>query len=50
MTRSELCDRWVGILRLKAADYEHVARKNGEHVSSPSIDTICNEIEAYFCE
>lgn len=34
----ELKDRWIQILRMKAADYEHPARKNGEVVSSPSLD------------
>jgi len=35
------------ILRQKA-EYEHNARKNGEVVSSPDLDDICNEIEAFF--
>lgn len=43
----ELKDRWVRLLRCKA-EYEHRARKNGEVVASPSIDDICNEIEAFF--
>lgn len=47
MTKEELKRRWVGILRGKA-EYEHNARKNGEIVTSPSIDDICNEIEAFF--
>lgn len=42
-----LADRWISILRQKA-EYEHVARKNGEVVCSPSIDDICNEMLAYF--
>lgn len=43
----ELKNRWIGILRMKAK-YEHNARKNGEIVSEPSIDDICNEMEAFF--
>jgi hypothetical protein len=43
-----LRSRWVRILRGKASEYEHKARKNGEVVSSPSLDSICNEIEAFF--
>lgn len=48
MTIKELKDRWVSLLRHKAADYEHKARKNGEIVVGPSIDDICNEILAFF--
>ncbi len=48
MTTKELKDRWVQLLRYKAADYEHKARKNGETVVGPSIDDICNEMEAFF--
>ena len=44
----ELKDRWVQILRGKASEYEHKARGDGEVVCSPSIDQICNEIEAFF--
>lgn len=40
-------DRWVSILRGKAAEYEHKARGNGEIVSSPDIDDICNEMLAF---
>lgn len=47
MELQELRDRWVGLLRCKAA-YEHKARGNGEIVTGPSIDDICNEIEAFF--
>jgi len=43
----ELAKRWISILRMKA-EYEHEARKNGEEVSSPSIDDICNEMIAFF--
>ena len=46
-TKEELANRWISILRMKA-DYEHTARKKGETVCEPSIDDICNEIEAYF--
>lgn len=45
--KEELKNRWVKILRQKA-EYEHNARKNGEVVCEPSIDDICNEIEAFF--
>lgn len=48
MNLEELKERWVGILRGKASAYEHPARKNGEVISSPDIDNICNEIEAFF--
>jgi len=44
----ELADRWIGLLRMKAHEYEHTDRKNGEVVSRPSIDDICNEMTAYF--
>ena len=47
MTLKELKDRWIDLLRVKAR-YEHNARKNGEIVASPSIDDICNEMEAFF--
>lgn len=46
-TTEELVDRWINLLRSKAA-YEHNARKKGEVVPSPSIDDICNEMIAYF--
>ena len=46
-TIKELADRWISLLRMKA-EYEHNARKNGEVVSSPSIDDICNEMGAFF--
>lgn len=48
MTKEELKNRWVSILRIKASEYEHKARKAGETVSGPSLDDICNEIEAFF--
>lgn len=44
----ELKDRWIRILRQKAHTYEHSARKEGKIVCEPSIDTICNEIDAFF--
>lgn len=43
----ELHKRWNSILRMKAG-YEHDMRKKGEVVASPSIDDICNEMEAFF--
>lgn len=43
----ETISRWIGILRGKASNYEHKARRNGEIVSSPDIDDICNEMEAF---
>jgi hypothetical protein len=44
----ELKNRWVGLLRMKASEYEHKARKRGEVVYEPSLDDICNEMEAFF--
>ncbi len=46
-TQQDLCDRWVRLLRHKAV-YEHEARIRGEVVANPTIDDICNEIEAFF--
>jgi hypothetical protein len=43
-----LVGRWLSILRAKASEYEHPARRENEVVSSPSIDDICNEMVAYF--
>ena len=43
----ELEKRWIGLLRMKASEYEHTARKAGKVVSEPSIDTICNEMQAF---
>lgn len=40
-------ERWESILRLKASDFEHEARKRGETVATPSIDEICNEMRAF---
>ena len=48
MNNKELKDRWVSLLRMKASEYEHTARKEGKIVCSPSIDSICNEMEAFF--
>jgi len=48
MNKTILKDRWVSILRMKASEYEHTARKDGKIVCEPSIDDICNEIEAFF--
>mgnify|MGYP001178264237 CR=1 FL=1 len=45
--KEEILSRWIEILRGKASEYEHKARKNGEIVSSPDIDDICNEMEAF---
>lgn len=47
MNTEQLKDRWVSILRNKAK-YEHNDRREGKVVASPSIDDICNEIEAFF--
>lgn len=47
MNLNELKERWINILRQKAT-HEHNLRKNGEIVASPSIDDICNEMEAFF--
>jgi len=48
MTKEELIERWISLLRSKASQYEHIARKSEEIVSSPSLDDICNEMEAFF--
>lgn len=47
-TTEELANRWIGILRMKASEYEHMARKRGEAVCTPSLDDICNEMSAFF--
>ena len=44
----ELKQRWISILRQKASVYEHEARKRGETITEPDLDSICNEIEAFF--
>jgi hypothetical protein len=44
----DLKNRWISILRNKASEYEHEARKNGKTVVEPSLDDICNEMEAFF--
>lgn len=41
-------ERWVRLLRFKAREYEHKERKEGKTVCSPSLDDICNEIQAFF--
>uniref|UniRef100_A0A6M3J4D2 Uncharacterized protein n=1 Tax=viral metagenome TaxID=1070528 RepID=A0A6M3J4D2_9ZZZZ len=46
--REDLKNRWIDLLRGKAHTYEHKARGDGEVVASPSIDEICNEMEAFF--
>ena len=43
----EVFEGWENTLRHKASEYEHEARKNNEIVSSPSIDTICNEMRVF---
>ena len=40
-------DRWINLLRLKAGEYEHIARLEGKNVTGPSIDAICNEMECF---
>jgi len=40
-------ERWIALLRHKAATYEHTARKLGKTVIGPSIDELCNEMEAF---
>ena len=47
MNTQELKERWIRLLRQKAT-YEHDMRRRGEVVCSPSIDAICNEMEAFF--
>lgn len=44
----KLKTRWISILRGKASEYEHTARQNKKAVTSPDLDDICNEIEAFF--
>ncbi len=44
----ELINRWTSILRSKAGLYEHTSRENGQIVSQPDLDTIANEIYAFF--
>ena len=45
---SKLGERWAGTLRSKASEYEHKARGNNKAVTSPSLDSIASEIEAFF--
>jgi len=44
----ELKQRWNRILRQKASEYEHQARKDGKIVCEPSLDDLANEMEAFF--
>lgn len=46
--RMDLKNRWVSLIRGKASDYEHKARSEGRTVTSPSLDSIASEIEAFF--
>ena len=39
--------RWQSTLRNKASQYEHEDRKNGKDVVYPSLDDICNEMNAF---
>ena len=39
--------RWIGLLRIKAEEYEHPARKEGKRIVSPDLDDICNEMKAF---
>lgn len=43
----EMFDRWTGAMRQKASQYEHEDRKKGKEVFYPSLDDICNEMEAF---
>lgn len=45
---NELKERWISTLRMKAKEYEHPARKNGEIVTELSLDSLANEMEAFF--
>ena len=45
--KEELKNRWIRLLRMKAA-YEHEARENGVIVTSPDLNDICGEIDAFF--
>ncbi len=48
MTKTEeLFKRWDGLLRRKASEYEHPVRMVGGRVTEPSIDDICNEMDAF---
>ena len=42
-----ILNRWITALRQKASEYEHPASLSGEPVVYPSLDDICNEMEAY---
>lgn len=43
----DVFSRWISSLRYKAGEYEHKRRRAGEDVTYPSLDDICNEMEAY---
>lgn len=43
----EMFQRWKASLRYKAGVYEHESRKRGEDVVYPSLDDICNEMNAF---
>lgn len=47
MSELYLFRRWQSVCRQKAEQYEHPARKNGQQVISPSLDSLANEMEAY---
>ena len=47
-SKNDLKSRWIFILRHKASEYEHPERKDGKEVTSPDLDDIANEIEAFF--
>ena len=50
MTRGEsmfIFERWENIIRAKATEYEHTARKAGKQVTEPSLDSVANEMEAF---
>jgi hypothetical protein len=44
----ELFQRWNTILRCKAEEYEHTARRNGEVVTGPDLDDLANEMHTFF--
>lgn len=43
----EVFERWKSTLRYKASRYEHPARLGGEEVAYPSLDDVCNEMDAF---
>ena len=47
MTNIEIqFNRWINIIRVKASEYEHTARKKGETITQPDLDSVCNEMKA----